>query len=511
MNAVTASGGDPLPPRGKPSGNASRIAGGRLDGGLAALPSWPEWGREEPDLHSSTSIGMGQLGGKAQESALGRHRRSAPGVDAQRAHSVAVQDKTVTMPIPRLFDDAAAGGLVGDMQLAGLEALLSFSTPAPEMRLAAVPTIDEREPEPYTAPSSRRRRPQVTVLIPAHNEEASVAATIACVLAQEWKPDRVLVICDNCTDNTEAVARKAGAETYVTVRNTHMKAGGLNQALSFMTPGMTENDLILVIDADTLISQNFVSQAAKRFSQDRRLGGISGVYAGKPGGHLVGWCQRNEFARWGFDSRQQSGKSICLSGAASIFTVGALRRVVAARMAGRIKGGPYVYNTANFTEDFELSQALLHSGSKIANLLNVHIETAIKPTWAELHTQRLRWNRGITETLCAFGLTRHTWQMWIRWVVYTFSVLSIPLSLFLIGERVASGVGFHLNIWMALWIGVTIVIGVHKAVTIARTRGVWSAIAAALILIELPYDTFLHLTFVRSLWEGLTATSKLWR
>ena len=415
------------------------------------------------------------------------------------------------MPNPRLFGDAAPGGLTYDTQLAGLEALLSSSVPVLEKRPAAVPGIDEQEPEPYTAPSSRRRRPQVTVLIPAHNEEASVAATIACVLAQEWTPDRVLVICDNCTDDTEAIARKAGAETYVTVGNTHMKAGGLNQALSFMMPGMAGNDLILVIDADTLISRNFVSEAAARFSRDRRLGGVSGVYAGKRGGYLVGWCQRNEFARWGFDSRQQSGKSICLSGAASIFTVGALRRVVAARTAGRIKGGPYVYNTDNFTEDFELSQALLHSGGKIANLLNVHIETAIKPTWAELHTQRLRWNRGITETLCAFGLTRHTWQMWVRWAVYTFSVLSIPLSLFLISERVASGVGFHLNIWMALWISVTIVIGVHKSVTIIQTRGMRSAIAAALILIELPYDTFLHLTFMRSLWEGLTATSKQWR
>jgi poly-beta-1,6-N-acetyl-D-glucosamine synthase len=415
------------------------------------------------------------------------------------------------VPIPGLLDDTAAGGMAGDMQFAGLEAPLSFSAPVLEKRLAAMSAVDEQEPEPYTAPSSRRRRPQVTVLIPAHNEEASVAATIACVLAQEWTPDRVLVICDNCTDDTEAIARKAGAETYVTVRNTHMKAGGLNQALSFMMPGMAENDLILVIDADTLISQNFISEAAARFARDGRLGGVSGVYAGKPGGYLVGWCQRNEFARWGFDSRQRSGKATCLSGAASIFTVGALRSVMAARAAGRIKGGPDVYNTDNFTEDFELSQALLHSGSKIANLLNVHIETAIKPTWTELHTQRLRWNRGITETLCAFGFTRHTRQIWARWAVYTFSVLSLPLSLFLISERVASGAGFHMNIWMAIWISVTIFIGLHKAVTIAQARGLRSAIAAALILIELPYDTFLHLTFVRSLWEGLTATSKQWR
>jgi poly-beta-1,6-N-acetyl-D-glucosamine synthase len=511
MNAVTTSGRDSLPPRGGHSGNASTIAGGRLDGGLAAVPPWPERGREEPDLHSSTRIGMGHVGGEVRVSAVGRHRKSALGADALRERSGTVPHRTAAVPIPGFLGDTAAGGMAGDMRFAGLEAPLSFYALVLEKRLAAMPAVDEQEPEAYTAPSSRRRRPQVTVLIPAHNEEANVAATIACVLAQEWTPDRVLVICDNCTDDTEAIARKAGAETYVTVRNTHMKAGGLNQALSVMMPGMAENDLILAIDADTLISQNFISEAAARFSQDRRLGGVSGVYAGKPGGYFVGWCQRNEFARWGFDSRQQSGRATCLSGAASIFTVGALRRVMAARAAGHIKGGPYVYNTDNFTEDFELSQALLHSGSKIANLLNVHIETAIKPTWTELHTQRLRWNRGITETLCAFGFTRHTRQMWVRWAVYTLSVLTLPLSLFLVSERVTSGAGFHMNTWMAFWIIVTIVIGVHKAVTIGQTRGLRSAIAAALILIELPYDTFLHVTFVRSLWEGLTATSKQWR
>jgi cellulose synthase/poly-beta-1,6-N-acetylglucosamine synthase-like glycosyltransferase len=421
------------------------------------------------------------------------------------------QDRAATVPFPRASDNAAAYAFTADTQLRGLDALLALSASASEERLATLPPMRERIPQPRASFASRRHYPQVSVLIPAHNEEANVAATINSVLAQRWRPDRVLVICDNCTDNTEAVARQAGAETYATVDNVHMKAGGLNQALSLVMPGMADDDLILVIDADTLISRNFISEAAKRFSQDRQIGGLSGVYAGKSGGFLVGWCQRNEFARWGFDSRQESGKAICLSGAASIFTAGALRRVVTGRMAGHIKGGPYVYNTDNFTEDFELSQAILHSGSKIENLLNVQIETAIKPTWSELHTQRLRWNRGITETLWAFGLTRHTWQMWIRWGIYAFSILSILLSQFLIAERVASGTGFHLNMWMTLWIGVTAVIGLHKAVTIAPTRGALSALAAALIVFELPYDTFLHLTFVRSLWEGLTSTSKMWR
>jgi cellulose synthase/poly-beta-1,6-N-acetylglucosamine synthase-like glycosyltransferase len=390
-------------------------------------------------------------------------------------------------------------------QVVGLEDLLSVSTLAQD-----VPATVEL-PRVWKPAGDEGQAATIIALIPAHNEETSIAATVASILAQDLKPDRILVICDNCTDDTEAVARKAGAETYVTVDNHEMKAGALNQALDVILPGLSDDDLVLVIDADTLISANFIHEAAAQFRQNRRYGGLSGVYAGKPGGGLVGWCQRNEFARWGFDSRQQFGKSICLSGAASIFTVRALRRVSAARAAGRIKGGPAVYNTGNFTEDFELSQALLHTGSQIRNLLTVSIETAVKPTWTTLHVQRRRWNRGITETLCAFGWTRHTWQMWVRWLVYTCSIATIPLSLFLISERLASGEGFRLNDWMALWLGVMAVVMVHKAITVSRTRGAAAALAAFVLLVELPYDTFLHLTFARSLLEVVTGKTKQWR
>jgi biofilm PGA synthesis N-glycosyltransferase PgaC len=358
----------------------------------------------------------------------------------------------------------------------------------------------------------KHRRTTVIVLIPAHNEEVSIEATIASIRAQDRKPDRILVICDNCTDSTQRRAVAAGGETYVTVGNHEMKAGALNQALALLLPSLADCDLITVIDADTLISPNFISEAAAEFLRDPQLGGLSGVYAGKPGGGLVGWCQRNEFARWGFDCRQEMGKAICLSGAASIFTVRAIRKVIGARAAGLLPAGDaQFYNVRNFTEDFEASQAILHVGEKIANLLTVSIETEVKPTWRDLHVQRLRWNRGITETLFAYGWTRHTWRMWLRWLIYTFSVVAIPLSLFLISERLVSGEGFHLNAWMALWIGVTAVVASHKAITVWWTRGLKAALAAFILVVELPYDMFLHFTYARSLWNSITAASKQWR
>src|SRR5437764_12013144 len=55
-------------------------------------------------------------------------------------------------------------------------------------------------------------RPPCVALVPAHDEEAGIAATIANVREQLSPGDRILVVADNCTDRTAEAARKAGAE-----------------------------------------------------------------------------------------------------------------------------------------------------------------------------------------------------------------------------------------------------------------------------------------------------------
>jgi cellulose synthase/poly-beta-1,6-N-acetylglucosamine synthase-like glycosyltransferase len=55
-------------------------------------------------------------------------------------------------------------------------------------------------------------RPSVAVLMPAHNESAGIAAALATVMPQICPGDRILVVADNCSDDTAAVATACGAE-----------------------------------------------------------------------------------------------------------------------------------------------------------------------------------------------------------------------------------------------------------------------------------------------------------
>ena len=61
--------------------------------------------------------------------------------------------------------------------------------------------------------------PERTAVIPAHNEARSIAATIRSLRRQSRVPDRVLVVCDNCTDDTADIALLNGAEVMCTGGN----------------------------------------------------------------------------------------------------------------------------------------------------------------------------------------------------------------------------------------------------------------------------------------------------
>src|ERR1700733_8385775 len=58
--------------------------------------------------------------------------------------------------------------------------------------------------------------PFFVVLIPAHNEEQGIQATIESALALNYSRDRfrVVTIADNCDDQTAAVAAKCGSEVW---------------------------------------------------------------------------------------------------------------------------------------------------------------------------------------------------------------------------------------------------------------------------------------------------------
>ncbi|MHA7144445.1 glycosyltransferase family 2 protein [Arthrobacter sp. TmT3-37] len=347
----------------------------------------------------------------------------------------------------------------------------------------------------------------ITVLIPAHNEEASLPQTIASLQSQSHRPERIIVVADNCTDDTVRVAREAGVEVIESVGNTHKKAGALNQALTKVLPQQGDNDVVMVMDADTQLDDGFLASAVARFVDDRALMAVGGLFYGEDGHGLIGQFQRNEYIRYSRQMRRRRGRVFVLTGTASLFRPVALRTIAASR--GRtIPGTPSdVYDTASLTEDNELTIALKSLGGLMISPQDCTVVTELMPSWRTLWNQRLRWQRGALENIGAYGVTAPTMRYWAQQLGIGYGVIALTSYLALILITV---VALETWIWFPFWLGLGLLFTVERVVTV--WKGGWRARLLALTLFpELFFDMFLNLVYVKGVVDlsfGRTASWK---
>lgn len=334
-----------------------------------------------------------------------------------------------------------------------------------------------------------------TVLIPAYNEEASLPATLTSLLSQSHRPERVIVVADNCTDSTAAIARSFGLEVYETQGNTQKKAGALNQVLSIILPDQGDNDIIMVLDADTTLGAGFLESGVARFENDRALMAIGGLFSGTPGAGLLGLMQRNEYTRYSSQLNRRRGRVFVLTGTASMFRSRALREV--ARNRGDIIPGTRgdVYDTHALTEDNELTLALKTLGALITSPAACTVVTEVMPTLRTLWAQRLRWQRGALENIGTYGITPPILRYWAQQLGIGYSVIALTsfLSLILITL-------FALDawIWFPFWLGLGIVFATERVVS--AWKGGWPArLLAVTVIPELLFDMFLNLVYIKGI------------
>lgn len=333
----------------------------------------------------------------------------------------------------------------------------------------------------------------VTVLIPAHNEEVSLPATIDSLMAQSHPPERVIVVADNCTDGTVALARRAGVEVFESVGNTKKKAGALNQALRVLLPDLGDNDVVMVMDADTILDDGFLAVARERFTDDRALMAVGGLFYGEEGHGLLGQFQRNEYIRYAREMRRRRGRVFVLTGTASIFRPRALR-TIAQRRGNALPGMPGdVYDTAALTEDNELTIALKSLGGLMISPAECTVVTELMPTWRTLWAQRLRWQRGALENIGAYGVTPQTVRYWAQQLGIGYGVIALSAYFVLI---VITLLAMDNWIWFPFWLGLGLIFTIERVVTV--WKGGWRARLLAITLFpELFFDMYLNLVYVK--------------
>lgn len=126
---------------------------------------------------------------------------------------------------------------------------------------------------PLPVPPRSTQRLRFDVIVPAHNEASVIEGVVASLRKLDWPADgfRVIVVADNCTDTTAALARAAGAE--VLERNNDQQRGK-GHALAYAFKASQKKDwayAVVVVDADTEVSANLLEAFAARIENGAKI------------------------------------------------------------------------------------------------------------------------------------------------------------------------------------------------------------------------------------------------
>lgn len=113
------------------------------------------------------------------------------------------------------------------------------------------------------------RRPTAGILMPAHNESGVIEHTLAALQPCLNPCDRVLVIADNCSDNTATIARRFPA-TVVERFSEAEKGKGYALAHGLRYWGDSVPDVVVIVDADCQFEANALEQIVLCASRARR-------------------------------------------------------------------------------------------------------------------------------------------------------------------------------------------------------------------------------------------------
>ena len=112
-------------------------------------------------------------------------------------------------------------------------------------------------------------QPFFDIVVPSHNEEEGIGRTVKNLLALNWPADKfpVLVIADNCSDQTADKAREAGA-TVIERYDEKLRGKGYALARAFDASNADgKAQAVVVVDADTIVSSNLLQAFAARLEK----------------------------------------------------------------------------------------------------------------------------------------------------------------------------------------------------------------------------------------------------
>ncbi|KAF6243378.1 glycosyl transferase [Nitrosopumilus sp. b1] len=228
--------------------------------------------------------------------------------------------------------------------------------------------------------------PLMSVLIPAYNEEKVIQLTIDSLLNADYPHKEIIVIDDGSTDKTLEIARLYKDKVKVLHKENGGKASALNYGLVF-----SKGDIVVVVDADTVIGRQALKNIAKGF-RNENVAAVAGNIKIRNKVNWLTWCQALDY----LTGIQIMRRALDYFGAITIVP-GALGAFSKKKLE---QAGAYHKDT--IVEDFDATMKLLKSGLIVQASSNAVAYTQAPQTLRDFYKQRKRWYRGNLQVM-----TRH--------------------------------------------------------------------------------------------------------
>jgi cellulose synthase/poly-beta-1,6-N-acetylglucosamine synthase-like glycosyltransferase len=223
----------------------------------------------------------------------------------------------------------------------------------------------------------------VSVVVPAYNERATIAATVRS-LAASTHPVEIIVVDDGSSDGTSDVVHALDLPGVLVIRQPNAgKPAALNAGIA-----AARHDVVVMMDGDTIFEPSTVGELVAPFA-DPTVGAVAGnARVGDLKSLIARWQHIEYVMGFNIDRRVQHATRAmtCVPGA-----VGAFRRSALLEVGG--------VSDDTLAEDTDLTIALGRLGWRVVYQPAARAWTDAPATFGQLWRQRYRWSYGVMQSL----------------------------------------------------------------------------------------------------------------
>ncbi|AFS80803.1 family 2 glycosyl transferase [Candidatus Nitrosopumilus koreensis AR1] len=226
--------------------------------------------------------------------------------------------------------------------------------------------------------------PNISIIIPAYNEEKVIANTIEGLLETKYPKKEIIFVDDGSKDNTLRIAKNYKDQIKVLHKENGGKATAINYGIQYST-----GEIIVIVDADTIIGRQSLKEIVKGFEVNEHVAAVAGNIKVRNQKNWLTKCQALEYitgiqiVRRAFDV---FGSITIVPGALGAFKKSFLT-----------EAGPYGKET--IVEDFDQTIKLLKAGLITQGSTKATAYTEAPSTLRDFIAQRKRWYRGNIQVL----------------------------------------------------------------------------------------------------------------